>query len=436
MSAPTGLADRMTSGEVAPGLRLVTMPMGVPDVVTIYGSLYGGEVFNSSDNCALSDVTAAMLDKGTRQRDKFAISGLLESVGAHISFSSDDYRVNFSARCLREHMPLVLELLAEQLREPAFEEADLESLKKRMLGNLLRDQESTHEQAQLRFSQLAYPEGHPNYTPPFDRQKADVKRLTGAQLTEFHDRYYGRGSLLVVATGDVDHSQLAEALLSGFGDWRPVQLDLPPKDRLRGHRDHPAVEEVVALPDKTSVDLILGLVTPIHREHPDFLPLYVGSYILGGNFAARLMTTVRDEAGLTYGIGTGLGGAGEGKDAFWITSGTFAPALLEAGRAATMEQITRWAESGVTAKELAAKKTTITGTFQVGLATTRGMAAAMLDVLERGLELDYLDEYPQEIMGLKLAAVNRAISKYIRTENLLAVAAGSLDDQGQPLKEQ
>ena len=436
MSAPTGLADRMTSGEIAPGLRLATMPMGVPEVVTIYGSLYGGEVFNSSDNCTLSDVTAAMLDKGTHQRDKFAISGLLESVGAHISFSSDDYRVNFSARCLREHMPLVLELLAEQLREPAFEEADLESLKKRMLGNLLRDQESTHEQAQLRFSQLAYPEGHPNYTPPFDRQKADVKRLTGPQLAEFHDRCYGRGSLLVVATGDVDHSRLAEALLSGFGDWGQVQLDLPPKDRLRGHRDHRAVQEVVALPDKTSVDLILGLVTPIHREHPDFLPLYLGSYILGGNFAARLMTTVRDEAGLTYGIGSGLVGAGEGKDAFWITSGTFAPALLEAGRAATMEQITRWAESGVTAKELAAKKTTITGTFQVGLATTRGMAGAMLDVLERGLELDYLDEYPQEIMGLTLAAVNGAISKYIRTENLLAVAAGSLDDQGQPLKEQ
>lgn len=435
MSAATGLAGRMTSGEVAPGLRLVTMPMGVPEVVTIYGSLYGGEVFNSSDNCALSDVTTAMLDKGTRQRDKFAISGLLESVGAQISFSSDDFRVNFSARCLREHLPLVLELLAEQLREPAFGEADLESLKKRLLGNLLRDQESTDEQARLRFSQLAYPEGHPNYTPSFDRQKADVKRLTGPQLAKFHDRCYGRGSLLVVATGDVDHSQLAEALLAGFGDWRQVQLDQPPKERLRGHRDHPAVQEVVSVPDKASVDLILGLVIPIHREHPDFLPLYVGSYILGGNFAARLMTAVRDEAGLTYGVGTGLGGAGEGKDAFWITSGTFAPALLETGRAAVMEQIIKWAQSGVTAEELAAKKTTITGTFQVGLATTRGMAGAIHDVIERGLELDYLDEYPLEIMGLTLAAVNQAISKYIRTGNLLAVAAGSLDEQGRPLAE-
>ncbi len=435
MSVSTALADRMTSREIAPGLRLVTMPMGVPEVVTIGGSLYAGEVFNSGDNSALSDVTAAMLDKGTRQRDKFAISGLLESVGARISFNSDDYRVNFSARCLREHMPLVLELLAEQLREPAFEEADLESLKKRLLGNLLREQESTAEQARLRFSQLAYPEGHPNYTPPFDRQRADVKRLTCAQLAEFHGSCYGRGSLLVVATGDVDHSRLAEALLSGLGDWRPVQLDKPPEDRLRGHRDHPEVKEIVNVPDKTSVDLILGLVIPIHREHPDFLPLYLGSYILGGNFAARLMTTVRDEAGLTYGIGSGLGGAGEGKDAFWITSGTFAPALLEAGRAATMEQITRWAESGVTAEELAAKKTTITGTFKVGLATTGGMAAVMLDVIERGRELDYLDEYPQEIMGLTLAAVNRAISKYIQPDNLLAVAAGSLDDQGRPLAE-
>jgi zinc protease len=329
----------------------------------------------------------------------------------------------------------VLSCSRSRLPSRRFEEADLESLKKRLLGNLLREQESTAEQARLRFSQLAYPEGHPNYTPPFDRQRADVKRLTCSQLAEFHVRCYGRGSLLVVATGDVDHSRLAEALLSGFGDWRPVQLDKPPEDRLRGHRDRPAVQEVVAVPDKSSVDLILGLVTPIHREHPDFLPLYLGSYILGGNFAARLMTTVRDEAGLTYGIGSGLGGAGEGKDAFWITSGTFAPALLEAGRAATMEQITRWAESGVTAEELAAKKTTITGTFKVGLATTRGMAAAMLDVIERGRELDYLDEYPREIMGLTLAAVNRAISKYIQPDNLLAVAAGSLDDQGRPQSE-
>ncbi len=425
----------MTSTEVAPGLRLVTVPMGVPEVVTIVGSLYAGEVFNSSDNSALSDVTAAMLDKGTRQRDKFAISGLLESVGAQISFSSDDYRVNFSARCLREHLPLVLELLAEQLREPAFKEADLESLKKRLLGNLLREQESTEEQARLRFSQLAYPEGHPNYTPPLDRQKEDVKRLTGPQLAKFHGRCYGRGSLLVVASGDVDHGRVADALLSGFGDWRPVQLHKPSEDRLRGHRDHPAAQEVVNVPDKTSVDLILGQVIPIHREHPDFLPLYLGIYILGGNFAARLMTTVRDEAGLTYGIGSGLGGAGEGKDAFWITSGTFAPELLETGRAAAMDQITRWVESGVTAKELAAKKTTITGTFKVGLATTGGMAAAILDVIERGRELDYLDEYPREIMGLTLAAVNQAISKYIRTGNLLAVAAGSLDDQGRPQTE-
>ncbi|MEE9466085.1 MAG: pitrilysin family protein, partial [Candidatus Neomarinimicrobiota bacterium] len=398
------LAAKMNDSEVAPGLRLVTLPMSVPDVVTIFGSLYGGYVFNSGDNNAVAEVVAAMLDKGTHRRDKFAISELLESVGARIGFNADDYRVNFSAQCLHNDVPLVVELLTEQLREPAFAETDLESLKKRMAGNLLRDQESTDEQARLKFTQLAYPEGHPNYTPSFDRQIADIERLTVAELGEFHRCCFGRGSMLVVATGDVDHDELAGALGNGVADWPEVRLELPTGEQLHGNRDRPAVREVVSMAEKTSVDLFLGQVLPIHREHPDFMPLHLGSYVLGGNFAARLMTTVRDEAGLTYGIGSGLGGAGEGKDAFWITRGTFGPELLEEGQRATLEQITKWVDDGITTEELAAKKSTLTGTFKVGLATTKGIAMAVLDILERGRDLEYIDEYPLEIEDLSLEA--------------------------------
>jgi zinc protease len=151
------------------------------------------------------------------------------------------------------------------------------------------------------------------------------------------------------------------------------------------------------MPEKTSVDLTMGFVIGIDREHSDYLPLSVASYILGGNFSARLMSTVRDEQGLTYGIGSGISGAMNRKDGYWITHGTFAPALVAKGRASALTQIEKWIKEGVTADELEVKKNTLNGSYKVGLATTSGMAATILDILERGKEITYIDDYSEEI---------------------------------------
>lgn len=432
-TAGGGLAARITDGKVVEGLRLVTMPMGVADVVTIYGSLYGGDVFSLAENSAIADITTCMLDQGTKKRDKFTISGLLESVGARVSFNSDDYRVSFSARCLKGDVPLVVELLAEQLQEPAFSKPDLVTLQKRLVGSLKRQSENTDYQARARFSQLVYPHDHPNYIHPLDKQIADVEGIALSSLREFHDRLYGLGSLIVVATGDLDRMVLEDSLGRHFGDWQKVDSPPPSLDDRRGRRNPPPKQVVVTMADKTSVDLILGLVVGIDREHPDYLPLNMGSFILGGNFSARLMATVRDEEGLTYGIGSTVAGSSDGKDGYWSIYGTFAPNLLAEGKASILAQLDRWVAEGVTTEELSVKKTTLSGNYKVGLATTSGMAATILDTLERGREITYLDEYPEEINALALEGINAAIREYIQPGNLMMVAAGSIDQDWQPL---
>jgi len=338
-TSSTGLASRISDGEVTEGLRLVTLPTSVAEVITIVGSLYGGDIFGPTVNDPTASITSSMLDQGTKKRDKFAISGLLEAVGARINFISDDYRVSFSASCLKDTVPLVVELLAEQLRDPAFNEADLVSLQKRVVGNLKRQGENTDYRARLRFSQLLYPPDHPNYMPSLEKQIADVEGITASRLRGFHDRHYGLGSLVVVAAGDVDRAVLQDRLDRHFGDWQRVKLTPPSLDECRGHRDTPPNEEVITMEDKTSVDLVLGLVVGIDREHPDYLPLNMGSFILGGNFSARLMTTVRDQEGLTYGVGSSVSGANDGKDGCWSIQGTFAPELLSKGRESVQVQL-------------------------------------------------------------------------------------------------
>ena len=155
----------------------------------------------------------------------------------------------------------------------------------------------------------------------------------------------------------------------------------------------------------------------------------MGIYILGGNFSARLMQTVRDEQGLTYGIGSSIGGVKFGLDGYWSTWGTFAPDLIENGKAATMDQINNWYKNGITSDELDSKKSTITGTFKVGMDTTGGLVSQILSNAERNKDIKYLDKYVNSINDLTDEEVNSVIIKYIDPDKLTVVTAGSFNNK-------
>jgi zinc protease len=84
-----------------------------------------------------------MLDKGTTKQDKFAIAQLLGSVGATLSFSTGPSSLNINAKCLRADLPLVIGLIAEQLRSPAFSPEEFAKLKKQFAGNYRRALDET-----------------------------------------------------------------------------------------------------------------------------------------------------------------------------------------------------------------------------------------------------------------------------------------------------
>ena len=120
------------------GLTTYVVPTKIKDVITIAGSMLGGAVYSKENNPRLSSITVSMLDKGTVDKSKYDISNILESIGAEISFISSNHHINFSAHCLRQDLPVVVELLTEQLRTPEFSHDELTLLKKRVIANLER----------------------------------------------------------------------------------------------------------------------------------------------------------------------------------------------------------------------------------------------------------------------------------------------------------
>ena len=416
------IADNISRTQVGT-IDVVSLTTGVKDVVTLRGTLPVGNVAAPENNPALARLTGSMLDKGTTQKDKFAIAQQLESVGATLNFGVGNEVLTIAGKCLKKDVPLLISLIAEQLRSPAFAPEEFAKVQKQYAGALQRALDDTDTRASDAFTRAVYPLGHPNRQPPTDELLAAINGTTLDAVKAFHAAYYGPAHLTLILVGDVDSATVQGEVARAFAGWTGGKRPTPPTAR-GGDLDAPR-DQTVFMADKTNVSVVWGMATGLRYRDPDTLALRVGTDVLGGGFSARLMGNVRDKEGLTYGIGAGVMGDSV-RDGDWRIMANFSPALLEKGVESTRRQLTKWHEDGITADELAKRKTDLTGSYKVGLSTTTGMATTLMNTLIRGYDVTWLDEYPEKIQALKLTDVNGAIKKHVNPGKLVLLKAGTV----------
>ncbi|PTY08619.1 insulinase family protein [Opitutaceae bacterium EW11] len=404
------------------GIDLLMYQTGVHDVVTFRGTLPAGKALSPSDNPAIATLVGNMLDKGTTQQDKFAIAQKLESVGATVRFVTTNDTLAILGKCLRKDVPLVVSLIGEMLRSPAFSPEEFVKVKKQLAGGLKRSLESPDSRAMEAFSRAIYAPGHPNRQASVQELLAGIEAAKLEDLKAFHASHYGPAHMILVAVGDLDPAEVKTSVSKAFAGWSggvPV-----PSARMLSIPDG-AREQTVFMSDKPSVTIVLGQTTGLKYTDPDAQALSIGTAILGSGFTGRLMAHVRDKEGLTYGIGAQIMDNTH-NPGDWRIMATFAPALLSKGISSTKRELETWYEKGVTADELERRKSNVVGNFKVGLATTYGLAYELLANAERGLDPSFLDQYPEIINGLTLEQVNGAVRKHLNPAKMVLIEAGSV----------
>jgi zinc protease len=425
-SAPAQIAAHVVRARIA-GIDLIADPTGVKDVVTLRGSLPAGDAFAGDGNAAIPTLVGMMLDQGTTSEDKFAIAQKLESVGATLSFEVGPQLVEISAQCLKKDVPLVVGLIAEQLRSPAFSADEFDKVKQQFVSGMKRQLDRTDFRASDAFSRAIYPAGHPNRPVAPETMIAAAGRAALADARAFHAKYYGPAHLTLVAVGDLDIPQLQAEIGRAFAGWTGGRDVLRPAPAASPDRSR---KQTFFMAGKTSVTVILGQASGLRYRDPDYQALRLGTVILGRGFTGRLMANVRDKEGLTYDI-YATTDHDTLCDGDWRIQATFAPALLEKGVASLRRQLDRWYENGVTDDELGRRKSDLVGSYKVGLATTEGMAASLLAAINRGYDVSWLDEFPKEVEALTTAEVNAAIKRHLNPANMILIEAGTIPDAGQ-----
>jgi zinc protease len=316
---------------------------------------------------------------------------------------------------------MVLSLIAEQLRTPAFAPGEFAKVQKQLAGDIKRSLESTDFRASDAFNRLTYPMGHPSRSVAPDDMLAAIETATLDDVLAFHQANYGSAAMTLVLVGDLDLPALQAEIAKSFAGWTGGKAVVR-AEKTAGPAA--ATTQDVPMDGKTSVSIIIGQPSGLRYNDPDYQSLRLATAILGSGFTGRLMANVRDKEGLTYDVGANLQGdmVNEGD---WRIAGSFAPGLLDKGIASTRRQLKLWYEAGVTPAEISARKSNMIGAFKTGLATTGGMAGALLSAVNRGYDVNWLDEFPARIKALSDLQVNAAIKKYLKPETMVLVRAGT-----------
>ncbi len=403
-------------------IEVVAIDLPIDNVVSFVGSFAAGETLNPKGRPALAGLTASMLDKGTKHRSRFTIAEQLDTLGASVRFNADKHSLSFSGKFLRKDAGSIINLLAEQLKEPDFDPEVFENLKSRQKAEQLLAIHDPNYRAGSEVSRLLYPKDHPNYKYPIETLLMDLEATTVEDIKAFHQDHYGSKSMRLVFAGDIDFNQLTAAIESAFADWSggvayPSESVRPAAKKAQSKR--------IFIKDKPSVSAYFAQFTNLQRTDDDYLPFSVGNHILGGSFHSRLMSEVRERQGLTYHIASTHQG-----DTLtpgnWTVNGSFAPSMLDKGLKTTKAVLEDWYRTGVSEDEVRATLTTLRGSYLVRLSTTATVAGQVHDFMQRGFPANYIDLYPSLLTRITAKDVNTAIRKYLDLEKMTLVVAGSL----------
>ncbi|HYJ45104.1 MAG TPA: pitrilysin family protein [Pyrinomonadaceae bacterium] len=421
----SNFASRVVRKELATGAVLLLLENHATPTISLRGSFRAGSYFEPRNKPGLAQITANMLERGTRLRTKLQLAHDLESVGAQMAFSADPFAVSIAARALSKDLPLVIGTLAEQLREPAFPADELEKLKQQLIAVLQEQQSNTGYRARERFTQLIFDEANPYHMPGVEKLIQSIGSITVEDVKGFYSKFYGGRSLILTIAGDVQAGAVQQQFEEAFGEFAgPENVDINVTDP---EPQTQTVRETVLVKEKASVDILLGSAASLRRDSADYYAAVLANSALGeSTLSSRLGLRVRDQEGLTYGINSRFRAPSLAAGP-WYVGVSVNPNNIEKAIGSALNVLRDYVENGIRADELSDEKSSAIGSFKVSLATNAGLAQAMWNAEFYRLGMDYIDRYPQIIQNVSVEEVNAAIRKYFRPDHLTVVIAGDIE---------
>lgn len=398
------------------GLTVYVIENHEQPMVTMSMILRGGEAYDPAGKEGTAAVAGDMLSKGTKKRTALEIAKTLDGVGAGISVSSTGESMTISASTLTRHLPLVLGVLSDELREPLFDEQELTKLKQQYVASVASRRSRPLEIAQALSRKVVY--GMDN---PLARRSSEksIKAITREDVVAFHANYIRPNSAAIAIVGDITPKEARELLGKYLGSW---EKGTRPEVAIANIATEPA--GVYFVPRKGSVQstVIVCAAGPAVREQ-DFDATSIMASHLGSGFGSLLFNTLRETYSYTYSPFSLLT---RGRRFNRIAAGAeVRTSVTDSAIVVMLREIRKLAGEGPEEEAIARRIALEAGQYRIAFERSSTVASILLNSWLNDVPIEDAKNYTGRIEALTSGDIQAAAAKYLGLFDLRLVVVGN-----------
>ncbi|MFO0908832.1 MAG: pitrilysin family protein [Isosphaeraceae bacterium] len=323
---PNGL---VLVAETMPGVQSAAFTLLLP----------AGAAYEPADRGGLAGMLSEWITRGAGDRDSRELLTALDNLGVSHGESAQTLHTSISAATIARNLEPALDIFADVVLRPAFDEEEVEPIRALASQNLrsLEDDPASKVIYELRRRHFPDPWGRPSPGTP-----EGVAATTPDDLRAFHKAHYRPNGAILGVAGAIDWPVLRDAVGRLFGTWssRP---EPHVQERPAGpHRDH-------ILRETQQIQIALAYPS-VTVDDPSYYHARAATAILGGYASARLFTEVREKRGLCYSVYSSYESQRD-RAAVLCYAGTSADRAQET-LDVTLDEVRKLARDGVESEEL------------------------------------------------------------------------------------
>ncbi len=407
LAAVHGRRGRLRMTTLANGVRLIVKETTQAPIFSMRTCVAGGSRYEKPETAGISRFLSRMLTRGTKRRDALEFAKTVESLAGGIGGFSGRNSIGITTEFLSRHLRTAMELTAEALWLPSFDDAEIDRERHEQIASIKRREDALERRCMDLFLSTLFMR-HP-YGLPGAGTEESVRTITASRLRAFHRRLLDPRRVVIAIAGDVRYEDVRDLAEEYFGVYarRETPAAAPKPESA------PEAPRAVALHrDKEQAHLIVGF-QGARLAGRDRHAIEVLNALLSGQ-GGRLFMELRDRRHLAYSVSS-FNQEGVEPGAFGIYIGT-SHGNVDAARKGIWEQIERLRSEPIGADELEHAKNYLIGSTQIEMAHLASLALSM--ALDELLGLGYLDPFrlAKAIERVSARDVLRAARHYLRPD--------------------
>ncbi|CAL2101264.1 Zinc protease [Tenacibaculum sp. 190130A14a] len=389
----------------------------------------GGQLLESMDKLGVANLTADLMEKGTKNKTVGQLEDEIAQLGASINIFAGKENIRISGTTLAKNYDATLALAKEMLLEPRWDTTEFELLKKRAITNIRSQEASPRSVANNAYNELIF--GKDNI-----RSKnilgtiASINAITIDDLKNYYEKNISPSVTKMHVVGDISKEKVINSLNDLTSKWKAKEVVIPVYKT-------PEVPEKATvyfydIPNAKQSQLRFGAPALAFND-PDYYPATVMNYILGGGgFASQLTQQLREGKGYTYGIRSSFSGSKE-KGAFTISSGVRSNVTLEASQ--LVKQILDNYGKNYSEKDLATTKGFLIKSNTRAFETMGAKLRMLENISTYGLDSDYVKSREQIVKDMTITRIKELTEKYVNPNKMIWLVVGDAETQLKRMKD-